>query len=60
MLNAEAKTVASRPITDGTEYLFTAVDKPRKGDPKMSPENEVQVYVTVINGQSPVFTRVVR
>ena len=60
MLNAEAKTVASRPIADGTEYLFTAVDKPRKGDPKMSPENEVQVYVTVINGQSPVFTRVVR
>lgn len=60
MLNAEAKTVASRPIADGTEYLFIAVDKPHKGDPKMSPENEVQVYVTVINGQTPIFTRVVR
>lgn len=60
MINAEAKTVASRTIDGGTEYLFSAVDKPRKGGPKMPQGGELQVYVTVENGQTPVFTRVVR
>lgn len=68
MLNAEAISVASRTITDGTEYLFTARDLPRempefaKGDkkPDLPPAGEMQVYVTFINGQAPVFTKVIR
>ena len=60
MLNAKAMSVASRAIPEGTEYLFTAKDLPRKDNPKMPPAGEMQVYVTVENGQAPVFTRVVR
>ena len=61
MLNAKAKTVASRSIPNGTEYLFTAVDKPRKkGKSKTPPAGDIQVYVTVTNGAEPVFTKVVR
>lgn len=63
MLNAQATHVASRPIAGGTEYLFTAIDRPR--DPEAAatddkPANKVQVYVTVAEGQAPVFTKVVR
>lgn len=61
MLNAKAKTVASRSVPDGTEYLFTAVDKPRKkAKSKMPPAGEIQVYVLVADGEAPVFTKVVR
>lgn len=60
MLHAKAKTVATRTIPDGTEYLFTAVDLPRKDNPKMPPAGEMQVYVTVVNGAAPVFTKVIR
>lgn len=60
MLHAQAKSVAVRTIPNGTEYLFTAVDMPREEQPDMPPAGELQVYVTVANGQSPVFTRVVR
>ena len=60
MLNAKAMSVASRTIPKGTEYLFTAKDLPREDNPKMPPVGELQVYVTVENGQAPVFTRVVR
>ena len=60
MLHAKAKTVATRTIPDGTEYLFTAVDLPRKDNPKMPPAGEMQVYVTVANGAAPVFTKVIR
>lgn len=75
MMNANATNVATRVIPNGMEYLFTAVDKPRdkapvfapSGDkkprnkkPKMPPPGEMKVYVTVVNGESPVFTRVVR
>ena len=60
MLHAKAKTVATRTIPDGVEYLFTAVDLPRKDNPKMPPAGEMQVYVTVANGVAPVFTKVVR
>ena len=60
MLHAKAKTVATRTIPDGVEYLFTAVDLPRKDNPKMPPAGEMQVYVTVANGAAPVFTKVVR
>ena len=55
----KATKVAVRAIPDGTEYLFTAVDLPREGAPEM-PAHELQVYVTVANGEAPVFTQVVR
>ena len=59
MLHAQAKTVASRTIPGGTEYLFTAEDLPREDNPGM-PMGELKVYVTVAEGENPVFTRVVR
>lgn len=59
MLHAETKTVASRNIPNGVEYLFTAVDLPREDNPDM-PVREIKVYVTVENGAAPVFTNVVR
>jgi len=60
MLHAKAKTVATRDLPDGTEYLFTAVDLPREDKPDMPPAGELQVYVTVANGAAPVFTKVIR
>jgi len=60
MLNAKAITAASRAITDGTEYLFTAKDLPREDKPDMPPPSEIKVYVLVEKGKAPVFTKVVR
>jgi flavodoxin len=60
MMHAQAKTVASRTIPDGTEYQFTAVDLPRENRPDMPPAGEMTVYVKVTNGATPVFTRVIR
>ena len=60
MIHAKASTVASRTIPEGTEYLFTAVDLPREDGPQMPPGGEMKVYVTVEEGQAPVFTQVVR
>ena len=59
MINAKAKTVASREIPDGTEYLFTAVNLPREDKLDM-PTDEIQVYVTVEKDKAPVFTKVIR
>ncbi|MBO7541418.1 MAG: hypothetical protein J6T33_07145 [Bacteroidales bacterium] len=60
MLHAEAKTVATRTLPNGTEYLFTAVDLPREDKPDMPPARELQVYVTVADSAAPVFTKVIR
>ena len=60
MLNAKATTVASRTVIDGTEYLFTAMDKPREAKADMPPSSEIKVYVLVEKDKAPVFTRVVR
>lgn len=60
MLHAKAKTVASRAIPEGIEFLFVAEDLPREDNPEMPPAGEMQVYVTVVEGETPVFTRVVR
>ena len=60
MLHAKAKTVATRTLPDGVEYLFTAEDLPRENNPKMPSAGEMQVYVTFVDGQTPVFTKVVR
>jgi flavodoxin len=59
MIHAKAKTVASRELPDGTEYLFTAVNLPREDNPDM-PTDEIQVYVTVEKDKAPVFTKVIR
>lgn len=60
MMHAQAKTVASRTIPEGTEYMFTAVDLPREGMPNMPPAGEMTVYVSVVGEEVPVFTRVIR
>jgi flavodoxin len=60
MLHAKAKTVATRTLPNGMEYLFTAEDLPRENKPNMPPAGELKVYVTVENGQTPVFTKVIR
>ena len=61
MIHAQAKTVASRTIPEGTEYLFTAVDLPREdAGTQAPPAGEMTVYVTAVEGEAPVFTRVVR
>ena len=60
MLNATANTVASRTVLEGTEYLFTAMDKPREDKPDMPPASEIKVYVLVESGKAPEFTKVVR
>ena len=60
MLNARAEAVGSRPIPGGTEYLFIAVDLPREDMPDMPPAGQMKVYVNVIEGETPIFTQVVR
>ena len=60
MIHAKANTVASRAIPGGKEFLFTAKDLPRQGGPQMPPAGEMKVYVTVLEGEAPVFTQVVR
>ena len=60
MIHAKAKTVASRTLPNGMEYLFTAEDLPRENAPQMPPMGPMKVYVTVVEGEAPVFTRVVR
>ena len=61
MISAKATMVASRAVPGGTEYLFTAVDKPRPGAPAgPAPAGEIKVYVLALDGEVPVFTQVVR
>lgn len=62
MLSAKASKVASRSIPGGKEYRFTALTAPRGATPG-TPEDamaEITVYVTVKEGEAPVFTQVVR
>lgn len=59
MIQATATTVANRPIPGGTEYIFTALSLPRPGTPQSKPQ-EMKIYVTALDGQAPVFTRVSR
>lgn len=57
MIHAKATKVAMRPLPDGMEYLFTAESIPTE---KMPASGEMTVYVTVANGATPVFTKVIR
>ena len=60
MLHAQAKTVATRTLPNGIEYLFTAIDLPRDDNPNLPPAGEMQVCVTALKGEAPVFTKVIR
>jgi len=60
MIHAKASTVASRIIPEGVEYLFTAIDLPRDENVDMPQAGEIKVYVTVAEGEEPVFTNVIR
>ena len=60
MMHAKADMACSRPIPGGTEYLFIAVDLPREDMPDMPPAGQMKVYVNVIDGETPVFTQVIR
>ena len=59
MINAKASKVASREIPGGTEYQFIALSAPREATPD-SKMVEFTVYVTMKDGEAPVFTQVVR
>lgn len=59
MINASAATVSSRPVPEGTEYRFTAIDRPRESSAQQA-QREITVYVLASEGEAPVFTRVVR
>lgn len=59
MLNAKAEEVGARAIPNGKEFLFIASDQPREDQPDM-PRGMMKVYVTVLDGQAPEFTQVVR
>ena len=62
MLSAKASKVASRAIPSGTEYKFIALTPPRGATPDSTEDLmvEITVYVTVKDGEAPVFTQVVR
>lgn len=60
MLHAKALRTTSHPIAGGTEYNFVAEDLPREDRPDMPTVGEIQVWVIALDGQAPVFTRVVR
>ena len=59
MIHAQAENVSSRAVTGGMEYLFEARDIPR--DPEQAPmAGTIKVYVLALDGQTPVFTQVLR
>ncbi len=61
MINAKASLVASRPVPEGVEYLFTAQPLPREdANPNAPAPGVIKVYVLVAEGQAPVFTQVLR
>lgn len=60
MIHAKAVMVASRNIPGGIEYLYVAEDLPRETKGNIPPAGQMKVYVQMMAGQAPVFTRVVR
>ncbi len=60
MIKAEAASVATRTIPYGIEYKYIAKNLPRDSDGNTASLGEITVFVTVANGELPVFTRVVR
>lgn len=62
MLSAKASQVASRAIPGGKEYKYIALTPSRGATPGSTDDLmvEITVYVTVKEGEAPVFTQVVR
>ena len=67
MIDAKAIEVSTRSIPYGIEYLFTAVDMHTVSNLNLSRSEitassgvTMKIYVTVANGELPVFTKVVR
>ena len=62
MLSAKASKLASRAIPGGREYKFIALSPSRNATPGSTEDSmvEITVYVTVKEGEVPVFTQVVR
>lgn len=60
MIKSKPTAVASRPIPGGTEYLFTAANLPREDADPNAPSGEIKVYVTMLDGEAPEFTQVLR
>lgn len=60
MIKSKPTAVASRPIPGGTEYLFTAANLPREDADPNAPSGEIKVYVTMLDGEVPEFTQVLR
>jgi len=60
MLNAVPKTVASRAIPNGTEYMYCAYDIPHEEDPNLPTSGDLTIYIIKLNDAKPEFTRVVR
>ena len=60
MIHARAVRVSSHPIEGGTEYNFLAENIKEDGQPEFPGANRIGVWVIALDGQAPVFTRVVR
>ncbi|MBQ3882586.1 MAG: hypothetical protein II730_08850 [Bacteroidales bacterium] len=58
MISAYATKVASRPVPGGTEYLFTALNKP--GEDGVQRPGQMKIYVIALDGKAPEFTQVLR
>ena len=61
MINAKAEKVCVREVEGGKEYFFTARDLPRPdANPDAPAHGTIKVYVLALDGETPVFTQVLR
>ena len=60
MIHARAVRVSSHPVEGGIEYNFLAENIKEDGQPEFPGANRIGVWVIALDGQAPVFTRVVR
>ena len=60
MIHARAVRVSSHPIEGGIEYNFLAENIKDDGQPEFPGANRIGVWVIALDGQAPIFTRVVR
>ena len=61
MINAKAEKVCMRDVEGGKEYFFTARDLPRPdANPDAPAPGTIKVYVLALDGETPVFTQVLR
>ncbi len=60
MIHARAVRVSSHSVEGGIEYNFLAENIKEDGQPEYPGANRIGVWVIALDGQAPVFTRVVR